>query len=259
MIRISKLISYGLFAASTLGVSLLQSCSHAPVTGQKMPLLPQKELRDLVEQVCRIGAKNQNVGGTAWLKAESPEVSGQFQGIIATKRGMNGATHELTLEVLNPLGGTEVKVEIRDNQYLISQVRKKKGQEGFKEQGNENWSGIPLRWAAQIFLGEIPCPKSKKYVVRQGESLSDEAEKVIIVQDENGDLFQFSVEKLKTGYFPKVLKLTSEKTEVEFHFDDPTEKTLEPQKWEAISKKGRVKLKWKERKVSLERESTPKV
>ena len=110
--------------------------------------------QDLFRYACTPGKDVTSAKGHLWIKALSKEASGQFPAdAIAT------SPDQLKLEITNILGGTEALILVDGDHY---EIKGGKGQKETKEQGYGSWGGIPLRWAATLFLGKIPCPDPDK-------------------------------------------------------------------------------------------------
>jgi hypothetical protein len=182
-------------------------------------------------------------GGVAWMKAKSPDASGQFPASIEAK-----APSRLKLEVQQPFGGTAAVLTIEGSELQIEVPGKP--ERGRRER--ETWAGIPLRWAPGLFLGRIPCPDSNSL----GQaSLSIDADDELIVSipsDASGEpaRFLYRFDERKDGRFwAKFLHWESGNATVDFEFDDPEAETLSPLKWQAKSKQGEVKIRWRDREI----------
>jgi hypothetical protein len=185
----------------------------------------------------------QQAGGVAWMKAKSPDASGQFPASIQAK-----APSSLKLEVQQPFGGTAAVLTIEGSDLQIEVPGKP--ERGRRER--ETWAGIPLRWAPGLFLGKIPCPDSNSL----GQaSLSINADDELIVSmpsDASGKpaRFIYRFDERKDGRFwAKFLHWESGNAAVDFEFDDPEAETLSPLKWQAKSKQGEVKIRWRDREI----------
>jgi hypothetical protein len=220
---------------------ILSSCSHAP--SQKGALRSQIEPKALLAEACSPGHDLREARGVAWMKAKSPDASGQFPASIQAK-----APSSLKLEVQQPLGGTAaiLTIEGRDLQIEIPG----KPERGRRER--DSWAGIPLRWATDLFLGKIPCPDAKSLAQASLVIDSDDELIVSVPSDSTGKLarFVYRFDEKKTGHFwPKFLHWESGSAGVDFEFDDPESETQSPLKWQAKSKQGEVKIRWRDREI----------
>lgn len=212
------------------------SCSHAP---------PRRTLdaQELLAHVCSVGRETKSVKGTVWMKVKSKEASGQFPAAIDAE-----APGTLRLEVTNLVGGTEAIITIRDQKYQIEVPDKAKR----TASGYGSWAGIPLTWATDLFLGYIPCPigtgsKVKKLSVNGDGMLVAETNASISGAEE---VFTYTFGEAEEKPWPKALHWERKGNFgaiVEFQFEDPDKKSLSPQKWEARSSFGQVKIKWRDR------------
>ncbi len=219
----------------------VSSCSHAPT--EKGRLRAQIEPRALLAEACRPGQSIQQASGVAWMKAKSPDASGQFPASIQAK-----APSSLKLEVQQPFGGTAAVLMIEDRDLRIDVPGKP--ERSRREQGA--WAGIPLRWATDLFLGRIPCPDATS--LQQASLAIDSEDELIVslVADATGKpaRFLYRFDRQKDGrYLAKFLRWESGGAAVDFEFGDPESETLSPLKWQAKSKQGEVKIRWRDREI----------
>ncbi len=207
----------------------------------------ERDPNALLAEICSIGRQFSVVNGSLWLKAESPEASGQFPADVR----MDGPGM-MKMEVTNLLGGTEAIIEVLGDRFELKTVLNGRPQ---VQKGAGSWAGIPLEWATALVLGRFPCPGSELIGTAK---LSTPAENVLSVEvprrlgkDEQifiyhlrvwgGQLWPFRVEWTKKGSFGN---------EVNFEFEDPEDGSHIPRRWSARSKKGAVKVRWKSRQAS---------
>lgn len=217
------------------------SCSTPPP-----PIRKGISARELYSYACELGKGIRSVEGTVRMKATSPEFSGQFSANVSAKD-----PDELKLEVTNPFGGTEALVQVDRYHYEISGTGKDKNE---KEIGFRSWGGLPLRWAAPLFLGKVPCPP-----IQSGTTLATNAEGDLLIHvadthltEAQEYLFHF---KSRNGQpWPESLhwekpgeKVGHPSQSIDFKFDDPEEITLSPLKWEVTGQKSSVRVKWRSR------------
>ncbi len=210
------------------------ACSHIPITKDRDPEL-------LLNEVCKQGADVQEVRGSVWLKAKSLEASGQFPATVVAK-----APDQLQLEVTNLLGGTEATIKISGNQFSIDIPHKKSR----PAQETGSWGGIPLRWALDLFLGRIPCPKTSQ--IKPKLLTHSEKDELSVETLDEKFIYHFK----NWGNSPWVDSLRWEKSgsvpmKVEFHFESPLDAQggtdSSAGKWEAKSTRGEVRVRWKDR------------
>lgn len=137
---------------------LAVGCTHGPAQHMESP-------DALLNYACRPGSTVQTVKGTVWMKAQSKDASGQFPASVEAK-----APDHLQVEAINLLGAVQAVITVDGKSYSV-QVPTKNGLKQ-REQGLNSWSGIPLQWATDLFLGRIPCPTSAKQdieVTRDGD------------------------------------------------------------------------------------------
>jgi hypothetical protein len=219
-------------------LALLSSCAHGPST---------RELSDpklLIVEACEPGSLSQEVKGSIWMKAQSKDASGQFPANVTAR-----APDNLTLEVVNLVGGTQALITVEGKKYSIS-VPDKSGKPR-KREGQGSWGGIPLKWASDLFLGRIPCPTKTALL---GARLSVNPEQQLVV-DVVGDSEKFVYTFRTWGGKAWPERLHWEKTGkleamVDFKFDDPEDRTHSPRKWEAKSAHGEVKVRWRDREAT---------
>ena len=211
---------------------------------------PQKahsySAKQLYEFACSPGRKVQSVQGDVRLQIKSSEISGQFSAHAEVL-----SPDQLKLEVTNFVGGTEARILVRSDQYEITRFR---GDESSQKSKASTWGGIPLKWAAGLFLGRIPCPE-----LDSDAELRFDAEgslTVSVVPKGNGpdQKFIYSFKERNDSLWPAALHWEQEgpsPATLDFTFDEPEQGTLSPLKWEARSQQGGVKVRWRERQAAL--------
>jgi hypothetical protein len=212
-------------------------CSHGP---------SQTESPDaLLNYACRPGSTVETVKGTVWMKAQSKDASGQFPASVEAK-----APDHLKVEAINLLGAVQAVITVDGKSYSV-QVPTKKGLKQ-REQGLNSWSGIPLQWATDLFLGRIPCPNSAK----QDISVTSAGDLKISTggaSSEDPETFLYHFKAVDGHPWPETLHW--ERTgpfanQVDFKFDNPDPKSQSPKNWEAKSAQGEVKVRWRDRAVT---------
>lgn len=230
-----KQISYFLFLMTMTGIG----CA---TTQPKPEIL--KSPQQVYQDVCTIGNKLQSAQGSVLIKTNSKEVTGQFPATVSAQ-----TPQQLRLEVTNFLGGTEAIINVLGDHY---EVVGKKGGASQRETGYGTWGGIPLRWASDLFLGKIPCPSMTK---TSQLSLNGEGQLVIVIPGSTvmeTQKYIYSLKDESGRLWPTALrweKMTTPVLFVEFKFDDPEKETGSPQRWEANSSRGTVKVKWRDREA----------
>lgn len=205
-------------------------------------LTPMEETRPevLLREACELGSEIEAIEGSAWLDAHSKEASGQFPAQIRVTKGT------LDVEVTNLLGGTEAFIKIRGDEIELNLPGKarqvKKG----------TWGGIPLRWAAVLFLGKIPCPSST--ALRDAVPHVDGDHHLHLDLKRSHETFEYSFRNFAARPWPEGVhwkkKTPKGEYEVQFEFDQPDSKTRLPQAWTAKSSAGEVRFRWKRREVT---------
>lgn len=233
--------------ASLLGIvvcaiSVLSGCAHQSVKSDGSP----EALGALLDAACAPARDSSEVTGSIWLKASSPEASGQFPANVKAT-----APSSLVLEVTNLVGGTEAIIKVDGLKYSIQSTKK-----NVREQkGYGTWGGIPLVWATELFLGRIPCPRAADRAlaaapngaleVRTKRDLSHPAERFVYTFRSWG-----SKPWPETLHWERLSSKGSVDVSVDFKFDDPEDGTSSPRKWEAKSSLGEVKVRWKDRQFT---------
>lgn len=222
---------------SLLLVIGLGGCSQAPLRETDSPEL-------WLEHACRPGSMLQTVKGSVWLKAKSKEASGQFPAAVEAQ-----ADGSLILEATNLIGAKEAVIRVKNQRYEIEVP----GKPARNERGTGEWGGIPLRWAPDLFLGRIPCPSSRR---AQDLRLSRDPEGRLKVEtrpnlQSEGEVFLYSFRDWAGSPWPEKLRWQRGTLVVDFQFDQPEPKTRSPQKWEAVSRDGEVKVRWKNRETLM--------
>lgn len=221
----------------------LSGCVSAPLVAVRGS--PQ----ELFVHACEPGKNIRAVQGAVWLKTQSDEISGQFPvNVMAT------IPDQLNLEVTNVLGGTEALITLKGDYYLVTGADKKDEKAEKRSEGWGRWGGIPLKWATVLFLGKIPCPNPSTDL----RLLKTDNGGIRVTLPAKGthlsQVFVYSFRNWKNQPWPESLHWEEGEGQgpsVDFKFDEPDEGTLSPKKWEARSVRGAVKVRWRDREVSL--------
>jgi hypothetical protein len=212
-----------------------------------LPTLKKSEhtAAELFEYACAPGKGVRTAGGRIAAKVSSSEFSGQFLAhVLADSDG------HLKLDVTNPLGGTQVLIQVNQGNYKIINYADRDQK---PQNGKDYWGGIPLKWASSLFLGRIPCPPSDASLRLE---LGTEGELIATWSDSNGSDHQRFVYRFKRSNqapWPSSLSWTrdaKDSSQVDFEFESPEETTRSPEKWEARSSQGQVKVKWRTREIT---------
>lgn len=226
-----------------VAVFAMTGCSSGPPIGRG------RSPQELRQAACRPGKNVDKAEGTVWIKTKTSEFSGQFPANVAVS-----LPDQLKLEITNLLGGTEALITVGHDHYEVIDTRGKQSEK--KDEGFGNWGGIPLRWATDLFLGKVPCPSSS---AETRASVNEDGELTLLAREHPGkwqQKFIFEFKNRDGKPWPSRLHwehLESPSVSVDFHFDDPEDETLSPQKWEAESQQGKVKVRWRDRNVSLKK------
>lgn len=223
--------------ASILGLAFFVmtgwGCSHGKKSESVSHLSPEERVRAdqrILTQICELGAENHRVSGSLWMKTLTDGKGGQFPATVVAR-----APDQVDLEITNAFGGTEARIHVQGNRYEIHV-----SEDGSEARGKDHWKGIPLRFAADLFLGRIPCPEPK---LRFGAKVVRNQEGQILNVLAGVDRFVYEGD-FSDSQSPEVKKLRWEKAgkNVDFVFSSPN-------KWEIRSPQGEVKVKWTERDI----------
>jgi hypothetical protein len=224
-------------------VAFVSGCAHVEQAKGPAPRLTPSEL---FAQACLPGKGLTEAHGVVSMKVKSHDGSGQFSGNVRAE-----APDVFNLEVLQPLGGTWATVTIHGNDYTIDVPGKpEQGRHGF-----EVWGGIPLRFATNLFLGQIPCPThvemnaASAIIVSSPDGKHDQL--VVGPLPSTNDRYTYRFREEAGSPWPEALRWESSDRSgpivVDFKFDDPEKNTRSPLKWEAKSNRGEVKVRWRDR------------
>lgn len=235
--RSQLLLSFALLVAA-----LGPSCASKPVAPDEVTR--GRDPKYLLDQACSAGRMVTSARGSVFMKAKSPDAEGQFPADVSAQ-----APSKLRLEVQNPIGGTEAIISVEEERYELQVPKKKEA----GEKGTGSWAGIPLKWATDLFLGRVPCPRSEEI---QSSTLNDkgglEIQTAASVRG-GAEKFVFTFKKESGEPWPETLhweRFGAFAVSVDFRFSDPETKTRSPQKWEAKSARGEVKVRWRDRRIS---------
>ncbi len=228
------------FAFYYLVIFHLVSCATVPTLKKG-----EHTAAELFEYACTPGKGIHTAGGRIAAKVSSSDFSGQFLAqVLADSDG------HLKLDVTNPLGGTQVLIQVNQGNYEIINYADRDQK---PQIGKDYWGGIPLKWASSLFLGRIPCPPSDSSLRLH---LGAEGELIATWSDFNGSDRQRFVYRFRQSNqtpWPSSLSWTRDaknSSQVDFEFESPEETTRSPEKWEARSSQGQVKVKWRTREIT---------
>jgi hypothetical protein len=220
--------------------SLLVTSCATTATKVDNSILPVSEesLRARLRPYCQSSNLTQ-IDGDLWMKIKSKEANGQFKAALLA----NLKAESLDLEVLNLFGGTEASVHILKDKYTVHRGKLVSG--SVIDEGLRTWSGIPLRWALDLFSSQMPCPflvEGEKKWVFSGNELDGIR---IEAKDEQFE-FRFK-EESQVRYVSNInWKSTVRANQfVQVRFDSP-ENGYSPA-FEIESPSGHVKVKWRSR------------
>ena len=174
------------------------------------------------------------------MNLDSKEAKGGFPAQVSAT-----APGHVTLEVTNLLGGREALIRVAGGKYSV-EAPSKNGQAARKSEGSGSWGGIPLRWAAELFLGRMPCPNMAHRLRLRVEESGD------LVAEGDGERFTYRFRKWAGKPWADSLHwedLSQPSLSVDFKFDDPEDKSGAPKKWEAKSPRGQVKVRWRDLQI----------
>jgi hypothetical protein len=216
------------------------ACSTARYTRS-----PDYSSKDLLRFACSVGEKVRSAQGRIFVKVNSKDDSGQFPAQVRVDdQGM------LKLEVSNPLGGPVAWVTVSQGHYEVTDFRAGKPT---KESGDKYWSGVPLEWAPSLLLGRVPCPHledSLRFEAGKEGELIVTAPKAAQKPEER---FVFRFSQWNSSPWPSALQWSQVEvpgSRVDFTFESPEKETGSPEKWDAQSSRGQVKIKWRSREVT---------
>ncbi|MEK6706421.1 MAG: hypothetical protein AABZ06_11605 [Bdellovibrionota bacterium] len=217
-------------------ISMQHGCAHRLIISGYEP----KILLDAACGADSPGASLKAVKGSVWLKAKSNEASGQFPASV-----MVTSPAIMRMEIQNLFGGVEAIISVEGNKYKI-EVPNDTGKAHLKETGKDHWGGIPLNLAVDLFLGKLPCPTMSS--VRHADIEDDQ----LVITSNLEERFVYRFEKFMDGFWPDYLhweRYGERPLSVEFRFYDPENGTKSPKRWEAKSKLGEIKVRWREREM----------
>lgn len=107
----------------------------------------------------------------------------------------------------------------------------------------EFMGGVPVAFVPALFLGQVPCPESNGLGLtfrREGETLT--------VTQKNGTIFQY---RFRSYIGKPWVEWMSYQGVVKFVLDraDPIDPDRASLRWVVSSKRGRIDVRWKDRKV----------
>tara|TARA_Y100000590_G_scaffold281930_2_gene317122 strand:- start:1196 stop:1786 length:591 start_codon:yes stop_codon:yes gene_type:complete len=192
------------------------------------------KVEEIRASICEQKPKNIQIEGSLWMKVDSPDAKGQFPAEIRVIR-----KNDILLEVTNLLGGTEAVVRLKNSVLEITRgtrVKKLRSKDGV-------WAGIPVKWAALLMRGEVPC------VVGLSEVPGRTDQRVFSNQNETY-IYEFRKWNGKP-WVEKVIWIPhqSPKDQMVIIREQPEDKTGDPKIISIESRRGNVKLRWKKRKV----------
>jgi len=223
-----------------VGILLLlsSSCAHQAVRDQS-------DSAELVSGACNTGMGLSSVQGSVWIKATSKEASGRFPAVVKVEDNGN-----LDMEVTNLVGGTQAKIRVDGMKYRITVPGKKSR----TQKGYGSWGGIPLFFAKHLFLGKIPCPNEEQLAHSEKTVEEDGSLTLDVKTDVGSESYHYTFRNFAGSPWPEALvwELSGGKdgnVRVEFEFDKPEKKTRSPLKWKAVSDRGEVQTRWRDRKL----------
>lgn len=231
-------------SAILLLLVLASSCAHAPKPGSlglrsKFP--DEKAARAFLARTCSIASGVREAQGVVSMRVKSKEASGQFSATVHA-----WAPDRLSLEILQPFGGTMAIVKVENDIYTIDVP----GKPEQNVKGYQMWAGIPLRWAAGLFLGRVPClPQEGREAA--SVSINDDDDLIVESRGESRgpapETFVYRFREENGAYRPASLHWEAEPrgippTKVDFMFSDED-------RWEARSDRGQVRALWREKNV----------
>ncbi len=238
---------------STLFVTFFLGCAsvpHSSLAPDERGPTDQERLDpwQLAQQTCQAGSALTEASGRVQLKLQTPEFHGQFTGSLKVNRDQG-----FYLEVTHLFGGVVARVSAGPGGYQVW----KGGEQLVLQSAQAVWSGIPLRWVQGLFLGRYPCPDSLNGLTParvsgvRGESWSivllDSGERFEYQMRWNGALKRYLPSRL---HWEQPFQKVGETEFLEMTFEDPERETQAPLRWTASSRKGEVKVQWRDRKVS---------
>lgn len=188
------------------------------------------------------------VKGEVWAKVESPELSGQFP---ASVRAVSPA--QLYLEVTNLIGSPQAWMKIENGKIdlkLTPENQKEWGRQSMKS----IFAGLPLEYAPDLFLGRMPCPKRK---VGDPELKMKVVNEGLEVVSGSTRYFYHFTEYIQKPWAESVVIQSKMKIEVEFF--SPLDPDRAPLRWVASSPRGKIEVRWKDRRVEVDGKSVKSI
>lgn len=231
----------GRLGCSALAACALFSCATSSPVKETNP-------HQLLAEACAPGATIKGVHGNVYMRASSPETSGQFPATVEAT-----APSTVRMEITNLIGGTEAIISVQQRNYRIEIP----GKPERTERGSQSWGGIPLQWASDLFLGKVPCPAPARAMDLRLSRPQDGELHVEVPPSLDGDtqVFIYRFRLVQGRPWPESLHWERKaaslalQSQVDFRFDDPDPQTRSPLKWEAKSARGEVKVRWKDREL----------
>lgn len=221
------------FILSGVAAGILAGCSTGARIADRDPAL-------VFEDACRPGAASTFVEGSVWIRTQSAtnsKESGQFPADVRVSEKTG-----LVMQVTNLIGGREAEIRVSDNQVRIN------GQSPARDGQGGMWSGIPLRFAPELFLGRVPCPPVPQ---RKGAKIAFNGERELTVQA-GGEEYRYRFREVDRKLLPTQAQWRAGDVTIDFTFDDLELATGSARKWEARGPAGEVKVKWRERHVEAQ-------
>jgi hypothetical protein len=191
---------------------------------------------EILEQVCSKQENVKEVFGSVWMQVEADPQKGRFPATLLVR-----PPHSLQMEVTNLIGGTVARIQIRDGSYQIEipgEGRVQRGTDGY-------WSGIPLHWAVDVFLGQLPCPDGEKKALWRVRFIEEDR---VEVQYED-EFFEYELKPYAGRIQAESLLWKKGSEQVEWKFQDPERGTGVSLRWEVSSSHGSARVRWRDRKV----------
>lgn len=237
-----------LFLVLFLGA--VSSCATAPLSGE----FSQRELMDAA---CPAGFSPKGVKGSIWTKVESRELTGQFPATVRVDYPAR-----LALEVTNLIGAPQAWLKVENG---TTELRFSEGNE--KEYGNQPQArsmlgGLPLELAPRLFAGGNPCPSDSKNSdirIRENSEGGLEVEELDLrTRDSTRYVYFFTryagrpwVKEIRWEKLAKGGNRSAKSNLITFQREEPTDPDGAPKRWSASSIGGEIRVRWKDRSVTL--------
>ncbi len=219
-------------------------CASAPKPGEF-------STRELMLAACPPGLVKK-ISGSIWTKIESKEMNGRFPATVLVDY-----PRSLAVEVTNLIGAPQAWLKIEGGKTELRFTAENEREFG-QSRAHDVLGGLPLEIAPRLFAGGVPCPTN------------DKNQDIRVKQTDEGGLEVVTLDlrtRLKTRYIYTFVRhagkpwvktveweksaRTGETNIVKILREEPSDSDNGPKRWSASSATGEIRVRWKDRKLSL--------